>query len=34
MHCRAMVTGYNRGDWERLLQGTTTIHRRCRTPRI
>ena len=21
MHCGVMVTGYNQGDWERLLQG-------------
>ncbi len=34
MHCGVMVTGYNQGDWERLMAGG--LHppaRRCRTPR-
>jgi len=26
MHCGVMVTGYNQGDWERLLASLAVVH--------
>ena len=34
MHCVVMVTGYNQGDWDRLMEGTMTARRLSRMPRI